>query len=208
MKKTLLRLSIFTILLCTLLINNAYKVEAMSKSCLKTSIDEPVILLKKSTSTIAKSEIVQKYNSDNSFKCESNLEQNYTEEDLELLARLMYAEVGVFIETLPEEEAREAHILTGSVVLNRVRVQLGGAQTIEEVIYYHIGDTYQYGCVVNGTINNEPPEVVYEWAREILENGPQGPSDMIYQATFRQGTSTYTQIGNTYFCCKEGIDEN
>lgn len=190
-----IRLNIFILLFLTLLINNFSNVYAMN-SYVKIEKNSGIEVEKVLQNTTNKEFNTQ----------QNNIEKNsYTEEELDLLARLMYAEVGVFIQTLPEEEAKEAHILTGSVVLNRVKVELGGAQTIEEVVYYHIGDTYQYTCVKNGTINNQPPEIVYEWAREILENGPQGPSDMIYQATFKQGTSTYKQIGNTYFCCKEGI---
>lgn len=123
---------------------------------------------------------------------------DYTDEDIDLLARLMYAEVGIFLQTLSEEEAEEAHLLTGSVVINRVRLGIGG-NNIKKVIYY----PGQYDCVNNGSINNNPPDIVYEWAKELLENGPVGPDNLIFQALFEQGTNTYKQIGNTYFCQKD-----
>ena len=125
--------------------------------------------------------------------------QYYTEEDIDLLARLMYAEVGVFLKTMNEEDAMEAFLLTGSVVLNRWKNPYFGWDDLEAVIYAD----GQYQCVRNGSINNNPPEEVYEWAEELLQSGPIGPDNMIFQSTLKQGTSTYKKIGNTYFCCKD-----
>lgn len=125
--------------------------------------------------------------------------QYYTEDDVDLLARLMYAEVGVFLQTLSEEDAKEAHMLTGSVVLNRWKNPYFEWNNLEAVIYAE----GQYQCARNGGINNTPPEEVYDWARELLQSGPIGPDNMIFQSQFKQGTSTYTKIGNTYFCCKD-----
>ena len=123
----------------------------------------------------------------------------YTDEDIDLLARLMYAEVGVFLQTMNEEDAKEAFMLTGSVVLNRWNNPNLGWDDLEAVIYAE----GQYQCVSNGSINNTPPEEVYEWAEELLQSGPIGPENMIFQSQFIQGTSIYKKIGNTYFCCKD-----
>lgn len=123
----------------------------------------------------------------------------YTAEDVDLLARLMYAEVGIFLQTMSEEDAKEAFMLTGSVVLNRLKNPNLGYNNLKEVIYAK----GQYQCVRNGSINNTPPEEVYQWANELLQFGPKGPDNMIFQSTFKQGTSTYKKIGNTYFCCKD-----
>jgi len=127
---------------------------------------------------------------------------DYTEEDVMLLAQVMYAEVGIFLQTQTEEDAKRAHILTGSVVINRVRTGIWG-DTIKDVIYA----PGQYQCVDDGNINNEPPEEVIKWAEILLEYGPEGPDDMIFQSQFEQGTSTYDKIGNTYFCCKDGVNQ-
>ena len=110
----------------------------------------------------------------------------------------MYAEEGIFIYKLSEEEAKYVCQLAGSVVIHRKNMKYGGANTIEEVIYAH----GQYACVNNGSINQEVPDVVYEWAEELLLNGPIGPENMIYQAQFQQGSETYDIIGNQYFCLK------
>lgn len=118
------------------------------------------------------------------------------EDDVLLLAKLMHAEEGVLRAKLPYEEAKQAHMLCGSVILNRLNMKHLGDTTIEEVIYA----PGQYACTEN--LNQAVPEETIEWARELIENGPIGPSNMIYQAEFEQGSSTYAHIGNQYFCCK------
>lgn len=122
----------------------------------------------------------------------------YEQTDVELLAKLMYAEEGIFIYRLPEDEAKYVNQLAGSVVIHRRNMNYGGAETIEEVIYAD----GQYECVENGSINQEIPDIVYEWAEELLRDGPIGPEDMIYQSEFKQGSDVYDQIGNQYFCTK------
>lgn len=125
-------------------------------------------------------------------------ETHYDQTDVELLARLMYAEEGIFIYRLPENEAKYVNQLAGSVVLHRRNMNYRGAKTIEEVIY----DEGQYACVENGSIDQEVPEIVYEWAEELLKYGPIGPENMIFQAEFEQGTEVFDQVGNQYFCIK------
>lgn len=127
---------------------------------------------------------------------EISSQQSYTEEDVELLARLMYAEVGVYIYKFPEDEAEYIHKLTGSVVIHRKNMNYRNAETIQDVIH----DDGQYACVDNGSINQEVPEIVYEWAEELLRDGPIGPENMIFQAQFEQGSARYDHVGNQYFC--------
>lgn len=118
--------------------------------------------------------------------------------DVELLARLMYAEEGIFISKLPLEEAKYVNQLAGSVVLHRMNSSFDGCKTIEEVIF----EPGQYDCVRRGTLSQKVPEIEYEWARELLENGPIGPENMVFQAEFEQGSDVYEHIGNQYFCIK------
>lgn len=118
------------------------------------------------------------------------------EDEVLLLARLMHAEEGVLRVKLPYEDAKKAHMLCGSVALNRLNMHYLGDTTITEVIYA----PGQYECIKN--LNQAVPEETIEWARELIENGPIGPSNMIYQAEFEQGSSTYAHIGNQYFCCR------
>ena len=124
--------------------------------------------------------------------------KNYTQSDVELLARLMYAEEGIFISKLPLEDAKYVNQLAGSVVLHRLNSSFDGCKTIRDVIY----EPGQYDCVNRGTINQEIPDIELEWARELLENGPIGPENMVFQAEFKQGSGVYEHIGNQYFCVK------
>ena len=129
---------------------------------------------------------------------ETSLQQPYTQEEVELLAKLMYAEVGVYIYKFAEEEAEYIHKLTGSVVIHRRNMNYLKDETIHDVIYAK----GQYACVDNGSIEQEVPEVVYEWAEELLRDGPIGPENMIYQAQFEQGSGNFEHVGNQYFCVK------
>lgn len=119
-----------------------------------------------------------------------------SEEEVILLAKLMHAEEGVLREQVSCEDAKRAHMLCGSVVLNRRNRHHLGDTTIEEVVYA----PGQYDCIKN--LNQPVPEETVEWARELIEKGPIGPSNMIYQAEFEQGSETYDHIGNQYFCCE------
>ena len=120
---------------------------------------------------------------------------SYTASDLELLARLMYAEEGVLLQRLPEWQAQAAHKLCGSVVLHRLNCNFGGATTIEEVIYA----PGQYSSA-NVLFQKEVPDIVYQWAEELLMYGPIGPENLVYQSQSQQGSDTYKQIYNQYFC--------
>lgn len=123
-----------------------------------------------------------------------------SEEDVMLLAKLMHAEEGTLRYSLSYEDAKMAHMLCGSVVLHRLNMHYRGANTIEEVIYM----SGQYASVEN--LDQEVPEETIQWARELLENGPMGPEDMIYQAEFEQGEDIYENIGNQYFCTINEIE--
>jgi spore germination cell wall hydrolase CwlJ-like protein len=110
-----------------------------------------------------------------------------TEADIDLLARLITAEVG----TDNEERA----YLCGSVVINRMRSD-DFPDTLEEVIYQT--NPIQYECIENGHINNPYTDIAWEIAEELLTEGTT-VDGIIYQAEFQQG-KIYKQIGNTYFC--------
>ena len=129
---------------------------------------------------------------------EISSQQSYTQEEVELLAKLMYAEVGIYLYKFTEDEAEYIHKLTGSVVIHRRNMNYRKAETIQDVIY----DDGQYACVDNGSIEQEVPEIVYKWAEDLLRDGPIGPENMIYQAQFKQGSKEYDHVGNQYFCVK------
>lgn len=116
-------------------------------------------------------------------------EKEVDEKEVELLARLIYAECGA---TYCTTEMRE---LTGAVVINRINSKYFPG-TLEEVVY----QKGQYECVMNGSINMEPSEECVEIAKDLLINGTDIPEEVIYQAEFKQGSGTYKHIQNMYYC--------
>lgn len=115
----------------------------------------------------------------------------YTEEELELLARVIFAEAG------SDWCSDKMQQYTGSVVLNRVVSPLF-PDTMREVVYQN----GQYSCASSGSINKTPNERAYNCARFLLENGSVLPSNVIFQSQHRQGDGLYEQVQNMYFCYK------
>lgn len=116
-------------------------------------------------------------------------ETTIDEADLELLAHLIMAEAGGCSETIQH--------LVGCVALNRVNSEWF-PDTLEEVIW----QPGQYACTWLGSIEKEPTEQCYSVAEELLQNGPDIPADVVWQAEFIQGSSIYLHLGNQYFCHK------
>ncbi len=121
--------------------------------------------------------------------------KKYTEEDLDLLARLIYAEVGCT--WIPDWVQR----MVGSVVLNRVESSYY-PDTIREVIY----QPGQYAPTWNGSIHWTPDARTIENARYVLENGSICPSNVVGQNSIITGSGVYKSyydsiLGTTvYFC--------
>lgn len=108
--------------------------------------------------------------------------------DLELLAHLIYSEVG--------DDGEEAMYYAGSVVLNRIR-----NHEYPDDLYSVIYQKGQYEVTWNGGLyKEEPSDIAYEVAADLLEEGSILPEGVIYQAEFKQGSGTFDIIGNTYFC--------
>lgn len=117
---------------------------------------------------------------------QTELETKYTEDDFELLARVIEAEAG--------GESDYHKLCVGTVVMNRVDSEKYPS-TIEGVIY----QPGQYQCVTNSHINKEPSESSYEAAESILDGRRMFRSSVVYQAEFIQG-KVVEKVGNTYFC--------
>lgn len=119
----------------------------------------------------------------------------HTEEDVDLLARLLTAEMGM---SWVDDEIQ---LYVGSVVLNRMKHDLY-PDTLYDVIY----DKGQYSPTWTGAINNTPDERTIANARLLLEEGSILPENVIFQANFPQGDGTYFEyydeiLGTTtYFC--------
>lgn len=108
--------------------------------------------------------------------------------DLELLAHLIYAEVG--------EDGEEAMYYAGSVVLNRMK-----NHEYPDDLYSVIYQKGQYEVTWNGGLyKEEPSDIAYEVAADLLEEGSILPEGVVYQAEFEQGSDTFRIIGDTYFC--------
>lgn len=122
-----------------------------------------------------------------------------SEDDIDLLARLITAEQGYAQNYDNESEYERRLYLTGSVVINRIKSE-DFPNTLQEVIYQHNGEHYQYQCVKNGHIERDYDEIAWEVAEELLVYGTNIPENVVFQAEFEQGDDVYEQIGRTYFC--------
>ncbi len=119
----------------------------------------------------------------------------YTQEDLDLLSRVIYAEVGCT--WIPDWVQR----MVGSVVLNRVASPYY-PNTIREVIY----QPGQYSPTWDGSINKKPDARTIANAKYLLEHGSICPANVIGQNSIVTGSGVYQSyhdsvLGTTvYFC--------
>lgn len=137
-----------------------------------------------------------------SEKKETKKHEQIAEGDIELLAQLMYAEEGIYLQKYKDniEKAEMIHKLAGSVVIHRKENKYMGAETIEDVIYTK--GQYHEQTIKRVTDGQEVPDIIYEWAEDLIKNGAIGPDNLIYQSEFKQGT-VYKHIGNQYFGTEE-----
>lgn len=123
------------------------------------------------------------------------VEQPYTDDELECLAHLIYAECGA------DWISDTTIYYTASVVMNRVCSDL-----YPNSIYEVINDTrygVQYSCK-NYYMNNEPSERCYEIAEDVLvmyytTGETYLPSNVLGQAGFQTLSGTYTVIDEVVF---------
>lgn len=113
----------------------------------------------------------------------------YSQEDLELLARVINAEAG------SDWCSDEMQLLVGNVVLNRV-ADPRFPDTIEEVVF----QKGQYACVVNGHLWKELNERAMKNAKLLMEGNRYCPENIVWQSEFQQGKGLWKQVGNQYFC--------
>ena len=186
MRKRLLQvLAIVLLLLVSLLLGYSEPVEAKPVPLIKITGENPII--------VKEPEII--------FVCydESVPEVSVPvvdEEELELLAHLIFAEAG------SDWCTDELQQYVGSVVLNRV-----ASKYYPDNMYDVIYQKGQYSCTWNGMIDYEYNDRAYECAKFLLENGSMLPENVIFQAEFEQGDGTYKEIELTrgrkmYFCYK------
>ncbi len=121
--------------------------------------------------------------------------KNYTDEDLDLLARLINCECG------SDWQSDEFKLKVANVVLNRVK-----DGRFPDSIYDVVYQKGQYYCVRSGAINSPPSEKSLEIARRLLEGETVLPDNIIWQSESKQGNGIYDTYydevlgSTTYFC--------
>lgn len=124
-------------------------------------------------------------------KTEKKRKQKIRSDNIDLMARLIYAENG----DDSYSEYRKAMLYTGSVVLNRVKSSRY-PDTIEDVIY----QKGQYQCTWNGHIYKTPSNDAYEIAKKLIDEGSSLPYYVLFAAEFIQGRGVYDKVAGTYYC--------
>ncbi len=116
-------------------------------------------------------------------------EPDYTQQDFDLLSRLVYAEAG------SDWCSDEMQLMVANVVINRVNDHRF-PNSIHDVIY----QKGQYSCITNGMLNKEPNQRAIENAKRILDGERVCDESVIWQSEFTQGKGVYKKVQNMYFC--------
>lgn len=116
----------------------------------------------------------------------------FSDEQIDLLARLIQAEAGS--DWCTDELQRGV----GSVVINRMN-DSRYPDTMHDVIY----QPGQYSPTKSGAINNPATVRARANAEYVIHNGSTLPDNVLFQAQFIQADGVYKKIGNQYFCYKE-----
>lgn len=124
---------------------------------------------------------------------------SYTEEELEVLAIIIYQEAGA------DACSDDTRMKVGNVFLNRVDSPLF-PDTFEEVALQE----WQYGTLsqtglkwpdrASQDVERHAVERAYEIAERCLEEDRILPSNVVFQAEFEQGDGTYCYQDGLYFC--------
>ena len=110
--------------------------------------------------------------------------------DVLSLARIIQAENG-------GHEDDEALLLTGVVVLNRVK-----SKHYPDTIMGVISQKGQYSTYADGKFLNEPSKRSMRIAKKLLSTNivHDYPDNLVFQAEFEQGRAVYKKLGYEYFC--------
>jgi hypothetical protein len=123
------------------------------------------------------------------FSFSSAATPNYTQEDINLLAEVMYHE------NWNTDSEHLAAYYTGAVVMNRVKSK-EWPNTIKEVLY----QKGQYSTTKK-FFTKEIPAECYELAEMILRDGtPDVPENVIFQSMRKLGNGTWKKVNTDYFC--------
>ena len=112
-------------------------------------------------------------------------------EDQILLAKVIYAEAT----ENPNLRIQDRQYV-GAVIMNRLNSGYYGS-TLRDVIYA----PRQYACIYSQKFKSNPPQECLDIAYQLLSGETFGvPSNVFYQAQFRQGSGTWKQVGVHYYC--------
>jgi len=115
----------------------------------------------------------------------------HRKEEVNLLAEVIYWE------NWHTDKEHLAAYYTGAVVMNRVKSKVW-PNTVKDVLYQK--NPIQYSTT-SKFFTKEIPAECYEMARDIYRNGtPDVPYDVVFQATFKQGSGTWKKVNTDYFC--------
>lgn len=124
-------------------------------------------------------------------KCNSR-QSYYNKENLELMAHLIYAEVGTMSD--------ECQQITGRVCINILENNIvKGATTIKDVIYSK--NPHCYACADNNALfKKNPDKRAYKNAKKVLKGKIDYyvPEECIYQAGFIQGSKIFKIFDSPY----------
>lgn len=120
------------------------------------------------------------------------VEESYTQEELDLLARVIYAEAG------SDWISDEHQFAVGSVVLNRIKDNRF-PDDLRGVVYQKKPNV-QYTCTTNGMINQTPNERAINNAKYLLTYGSTIPENVVWQSQSLQGNGVWKKIQGHYFC--------
>ena len=125
--------------------------------------------------------------------------KSYTDEELELLALIIYQEAG------GDACSDDTRLKVGTVVMNRV-ADHRYPDTIREVVMQRAqyGRLYWTGAVWPARAGN-PGEAhavarAYDCAEKVLDGYRALPADVVFQAEFVQGDGVVAQQDGFYFC--------
>ena len=113
------------------------------------------------------------------------------QEDVMLLAKVIYAEA---------TENPDLRVLdrqcVGAVVMNRLRSGYYGNK-LSSVVYAR----NQYACIYSSKFKATPPQECIDIAKYLLNGETYDvPSNVFYQAQFRQGSGLWKKVGVHYYC--------
>lgn len=126
----------------------------------------------------------------------------YSEEELYRFTQLMCAEMGS--SWIPREEIE----WTASVVVNQIDHWYYGNNLWDVITNANVWYPNQVGTwnkYNSGTF--ERFDEIHEICRDVLDNGSKIPSDVVYVAQFKQGSSVWAQrydsvLGGTHYWCR------